>query len=434
MYKFSYIYVAILVSPIIRKIDFTEIRKMKNIRRLFSIPPATIILFIVLFSCSTCRINKAEGPDKGLWSVKMAESEMIRNPSMWMVDFVTERKWNYTQGLMGLAFIQVSEATSNKKYFSYAKGYADSLIDADGNIYKYKLSNYNLDQINPGKMLFLLYDKTGDPRYMKVIETLREQLRTQPRTNEGGFWHKKNYPYQIWLDGLYMSAPFYAEYARRFNQPEDFKDIINQFRLAARHTFDPATGLYRHAWDESKSMSWADKITGQSPHAWGRAMGWFSMAIVDVLDFIPENVSGREDLIRIFQEMFMTLIKIQDQKTGGWYQVLDQSNDPRNYIETSCTAMFAYSMFKGYRKGYLDESFLKNAEKAYKGLIDNFINMGDDNIVSLTRTCAVAGLGGNPYRDGSFDYYINETIRDNDPKGVGPFIMASLENEYLMRK
>ena len=283
-------------------------------------------------------------------------------------------------------------------------------------------------------MMFLLYDRTKDPRYEKVIHTLREQLETQPRIAEGGFWHKKIYPDQMWLDGLYMGAPFYAEYALRYNRPEDFQDVVNQFLIVARNTYDPATGLYRHAFDASRRMAWADSITGQAPHAWGRAMGWFSMAIVDVLDFLPEEQPGRDEILTIFQGMMEKLSEIQDPQTGGWYQVLDRSGDPGNYIETSCTAMFAYSIFKGVRMGYLDSKYLATAEKAYRGLIENFIITDSAGLVTMTNICGVAGLGGDPYRDGSFEYYIGEVIRENDPKGVGPFIMASLEYEMIRNK
>ncbi|HUW92082.1 MAG TPA: glycoside hydrolase family 88 protein [Bacteroidales bacterium] len=392
---------------------------------------ACLVLLTPVISCQTGKVKNEKKLASEPWSVRMAESEMVRNPSLWMVDFVTEKKWNYTQGLEGLAFIRLSEVTGNEKYFEYAKGFADSLIDENGKIYKYDKTNYNIDQVNPGKMLFLLYDRTKDPRYETAIETLKEQLDSQPRTPEGGFWHKKIYPDQMWLDGLYMGAPFYAEYAARHNQPEIFEDVINQFRLVAKHTYDPATGLYRHAWDASGEMPWADTLTGQAPHAWGRAMGWFSMAIVDVLDFIPENQPGRDELITILQGMFEELVKIQDSQTGGWYQVLDRSGDQGNYIETSCTSMFTYSLLKGVRMGYLDTKFLINATKAYEGLINNFIVTGSDGLVSLTSICGVAGLGGNPYRDGTFEYYINEEIRVNDPKGVAPFIMASIEFESL---
>jgi unsaturated rhamnogalacturonyl hydrolase len=387
-----------------------------------------LMAVIILSSCGTSRKERLNSP---LWSVRMAESEMIRNPSLWMADFVTEKKWNYTQGLMGLAFMRLNEATGDGVYFDYARGYADSLIDENGIIYNYNKDNYNIDQVNPGKMMFLLFDRTKDPRYEKVIHTLRDQLESQPRVAEGGFWHKKIYPDQMWLDGLYMGAPFYAEYALRYNQPEDFQDVVNQFLVVARNTYDPETGLYRHASDASRRMAWADSVTGQAPHAWGRAMGWFSMAIVDVLDFLPEQQPGRSELITILQGMVQKLSEIQDTQTGGWYQVLDRSGDPGNYIETSCTAMFAYSIFKGVRMGYLDGKYLATAEKAYKGLIENFIKTDSAGLVTMTNICGVAGLGGDPYRDGTFEYYIGEVIRENDPKGVGPFIMASLEYEMI---
>lgn len=392
----------------------------------------TIILFTGLITGTmllSCGSNRSRGLDSPLWSVRMAESEMIRNPSLWMVDFVTEKKWNYTQGLMGLAFLRLYEATGDTRYFDYARGFADSLIDKDGIIYKYKMENFNIDQVNPGKMMFILYDSTGDRRYEKVIHTLFEQLQNQPRIAEGGFWHKKIYPDQMWLDGLYMGAPFYAEYAIRYNHPEYFADVVNQFLIVAAHTYDPSTGLYRHAFDASRKMAWADSITGQAPHAWGRAMGWFSMAIVDVLDFLPQEQPGRDEIIEILRNMVQKLAEIQDPATGGWYQVLDRSGDEGNYIETSCTAMFAYSILKGVRMGYIDQEYLAVAQKAYQGLLDNFIVTDEAGLVTMKNICGVAGLGGDPYRDGTYEYYIGEVIRENDPKGAGPFIMASLEYE-----
>jgi unsaturated rhamnogalacturonyl hydrolase len=382
-------------------------------------------------SCGQNRAKIADSPGSELWSVRMAESEMIRFPSCWQVDFVKEKRWNYTPGLEGLAFVKLTEATKDDRFFQYAKGYADSLIDDKGQILTYSKLNYNLDYLNPGKLLICLYEKTGDIRYKTALDTLRSQIKTQPRTSEGGFWHKKIYPDQMWFDGLYMGAPFYAEYALKFNEPEAFADVVNQFLLVARHTCDPATGLYRHGWDESKSQKWADPATGQSPHAWGRAMGWYSMAIVDALDFLPENQPGREEMLTILKNMIAKLAEIQDPKTGGWYQVLDRNGNNGNYIETSCTSMFTYSILKAVRKGYIDKKYLLTATKAYKGLIKNFIVIDEKGLVNLTRVCGVAGLGGTPYRDGSFEYYVNEIIRDNDPKGTGPFIMASIEYEQL---
>lgn len=393
----------------------------------------TLLVCTIFLSCgqknSTNNSNNKQN-DKP-WSVRMAESEMVRFPSCWQVDFVKEKKWNYTQGLECFAFLKLFEVTGDERFYKYAKGFVDSLIDQNGQILTYKKTNYNLDHINPGKALFYLYEKTGDKRYKIALDTLRSQISTQPRTSDGGFWHKNIYPNQMWLDGLYMCSPFYAEYAAKFNEPDDFNDVVKQFILVAKHTFDPKSGLYRHGWDESKKEKWADKITGMSPQVWGRSMGWYTMAIVDALDFIPENQPNRDEIISILKNILTKLSENQDYNTGGWYQVLDKSGEQGNYIETSCTSMFAYTIFKAVRKGYIDSKYLPVAKKAYEGLIKNFIVVDDQGLLNLTKVCGSVGLGGNPYRDGSYQYYINETIKDNDPKGVGPFILASIEYERL---
>ena len=239
------------------------------------------------------------------------------------------------------------------------------------------------------------------------------------------------YPNQMWLDGIYMASPYYAEYAFRNNRPEDYQDVIRQFVVCAKHTYDPATGLYRHAWDEARKQPWADKKTGQSAHTWGRAMGWFSMALVDALEFIPKHEPGREQVMDILQNVAKQIKNWQDKKTGLWYQVIDRSGDKGNYLESSVSTMFVYALYKGVRLGLIDKSYLEVAEKGYEGILKHFIEVDDNGVVSLTQTCAVAGLGGKPYRSGEYDYYINEKIRSNDPKAVGPFINASLERERL---
>ena len=260
------------------------------------------------------------------------------------------------------------------------------------------------------------------------MDTLRAQLASQPRTSEGGFWHKKVYPFQMWLDGLYMGEPYYAEYTATFDadNTQAYADIVNQFLLVAKRTYDKETGLYRHAWDEIKALPWSDK-SGRAPHVWGRALGWYMMAIVDVLDYLPESQPGRDKMITILQNIVKNLAKYQDPKTGAWCQVIDQTGREGNYLEMSCTPMYAYAIAKGVRKGYLDPSALEMAKKAYQGILDNFIKVDEKGLVSLTNVCGVAGLGGKPYRDGSFDYYVNEIVRDNDHKGVAPFIMLCLE-------
>jgi unsaturated rhamnogalacturonyl hydrolase len=364
-------------------------------------------------------------------AVKMADSEMKQFPEPWTVDFNPNPVWSYTQGLIAQSMLQVWKATGNEKYFTYARAYADKLIDANGSILGYKVEEYNLDRLNSGKFLFDLYSITKDERYKKAIFTLREQLKTHPRTSEGGFWHKKVYPSQMWLDGLYMGEPFYARFAVEYNEPEDFNDIINQFTLINKHNYDPKTGLYFHGWDESKTQKWANPVTGCSPHVWGRAMGWYAMALVDVLDFIPEEHPGRNEILGILKQVAKGIQHCQDKKTGLWYQVMDQGKREGNYLEATGSCMFTYCLLKAVRNGYLEPKYRKVAVKGYQGIVKHLIKENADGTISLTRCCAVAGLGGNPYRDGSYEYYIHETIRDNDPKGVGPFIFASLEINLL---
>jgi len=365
------------------------------------------------------------------WSVRMAESEMIRCPQSWQLDFQPKLKWDYCHGLELGAILDVYDMYSDKKFFDYALSYADTMTYEDGRIETYNPNELSLDRINTGKFYFRIYEQTKNEKYKKALDLLRNQFDRQPRTSEGGFWHKKVYPHQMWLDGIYMGSPFYAEYAFRNNRPQDYADIIKQFVVIARHTYDPATGLYRHAWDESREQKWADKKTGQSAHCWGRAMGWYAMALVDALDYIPKHEAGRDSMLNILNNVATQIKKYQDKKTGLWYQVIDRSGDKGNYLESSCSTMFVYTLFKAVRMGYIDKSYLQVAEKGYKGILRDFIEVDKQGVVSITKACAVAGLGGNPYRAGDYEYYINEKIRSNDPKAVGPFILASLEWERL---
>lgn len=374
-----------------------------------------------------CVSDKKEYPESISYAVRIADSEMARYPESWQLDFQKNLKWDYCHGVELQAFLNLYEVTGDAKYKEYAIAYADTMINADGSIKTYKLEEYNIDRLNTGKILFRIYEYTKDEKYRKAIDLLRSQMNTHPRNEDGGFWHKKIYPHQMWLDGLYMAAPFMAEYAARNNRPKDFKDIINQFVLSAKHTYDPANGLYRHATDVSKQMFWADSLTGQSKHAWGRAMGWYAMALTDALEFIPENEPGRDSLLIILNQIAVQLKRIQDPATGLWYQVLDRSGDEGNYLEASCSAMFMYALFKAVRNGYIDASYKEVAEKAYRGFIDEFVETDADGRMNITRCCAVAGLGGKDNRSGDYDYYINELIRSNDPKAIGPFINAMIE-------
>lgn len=344
------------------------------------------------------------------------------------------KKWGaYDSGVVLKGIEQVWRETKDQKYFDYLKMNVDEYVEDDGNIRTYELEEYNIDQINNGKLLLTLYQETGAEKYKKAAYLQREQLKTHPRTSEGGFWHKNIYPHQMWLDGIFMGSPFYAEFAKVFNEPEIFDDVAHQVILIAKHTKDHKTGLYYHGWDESKQHQWADPESGCSPNYWGRAMGWYAVAIVDILDFLPKNHRQRKDIIQIFQEMIAAVIKVQDQTTGLWYQVLDQGGREGNYHEASASSMFVYAIAKGVRKGYLDQKYLKAASKGFDGIINNLIQVDEAGLLNLTQVCSVSGLGQtapeSPYRDGSFEYYISEPVVTNDPKGVGAFILASIEIE-----
>ncbi len=356
------------------------------------------------------------------WSAQMADSVLKRHP-------LVADKWRYEAGVVLSAIHQVWLKTQEQKYHDYIKSNIDQFIGPAGDIQTYRLEEYNLDQINEGKLLFLLYNQTGDDRYRQAAYLLRKQLQTQPHTSEGGFWHKQIYPHQMWLDGLYMAAPFLAEFAQTFGEPEGFDEVVRQFTLIERHTRDPQTGLLYHGWDESKRQRWANPETGCSPCFWGRAVGWYMMAIVDVLDFLPQNHTGRESLLTIFERTASALAAVQDKATGLWYQVLDQGGRAGNYLEASASSMFVYALAKGIRQGYLDEKYQAVATQGYQGILERFVEIDAQGLVNLNGICAVAGLGGEPYRDGSFEYYIGEEIATNDYKGVGPFIMASVEME-----
>jgi unsaturated rhamnogalacturonyl hydrolase len=363
------------------------------------------------------------------WSQRISDSFMLRHPADVINDTVYNNKWTYDQGVFLEGLRQVYLKTGDKKYYNYIKTNIDQFIQPDGKIKTYKFSDFNIDNVNTGKSLLFLYNSTKDAKYKIAADTLRKQLASQPRTKSGGFWHKKIYPFQMWLDGLYMGEPFYAQYSKLFNSSKDFDDIALQFILIEKQTRDEKTGLLYHAWDESKQMKWADPVTGRAPNFWSRAMGWYAMALVDVLDFIPKNNPNRGEIIKIIQRLAEAVIKVQDEKTGIWYQIPNMPDRKGNYLEASASCMFTYALTKGVNKGYLDKKYIGACKKAFEGIIKNLVTVSKEGYVDLHQTCKSAGLGGTPYRDGSFEYYINEPKRTNDLKGVGPFIMAAVEIE-----
>jgi unsaturated rhamnogalacturonyl hydrolase len=362
-------------------------------------------------------------------SQQMAATVMARWKDSWELQPGRNERWSYDQGVVLKGIEGVWLNTADGRYFRFIQQSIDRFVKDDGTISTYAISEYNIDNINNGKILLLLYNVTGQEKYRKAAALLREQLKTHPRTSEGGFWHKQIYPYQMWLDGLYMGEPFYAEYAATFHEDADFDDIARQFVLMELHSRDAKTGLLYHAWDESRKQRWANPTTGRSPHFWGRAMGWYAMALVDTLDYFPERNARQETLIKILERLAVAVQKYQDPKSGLWYEVLDKGNAKGNYLEASVSCMFTYALAKGVRKGYLPVSYLSVARKGYRGIVTRFIRTDPGGQMNLEGTVSVGGLGGNPYRDGSYEYYLSEKVVTNDPKGIGAFLMAANEME-----
>jgi unsaturated rhamnogalacturonyl hydrolase len=353
---------------------------------------------------------------------------------LWPDSFILEgdkaAKWRYDQGVVLQGIEGLWKRTGDAKWFRYLQQSMDFYLQPDGSIRGYKPDEYNIDHLNNGKLLVSLWQVTGQEKYKKAIEHLRSQLQTHPRTSEGSFWHKKVYPNQVWLDGLYMGQPFYAAVAQMYGEDSSFNDIARQFALIEQHARDPKTGLLYHGWDESRTQQWADKKTGLSPNVWGRALGWYGMAIVDVLDFFPENHPGRATLTGILNRFADAVTKVQDPKTGLWYDVPNKPQEPKNYLEASVSSMLVYTLAKGVRLGYLPARYAIAAKKGYAGIENKFIK-SENGQTNLHGTVSVSGLGGKPYRDGSFAYYMSEPVIVNDPKGMGAFINAANEMALL---
>ncbi len=388
-------------------------------KRYFILVPVFLLLPLHI----SCRQGGQD--DDGLWSVRMADAVMARYDSLLYYLDPPRIKWQYDWAMLGQAIARLN--TVDQKYADYFRAYMDYFVQDDGTVRHYRVSEYNLDRINPAKGLFTMYRYTGDEKYRIAIDPFIEQLTGQPRTHTGGFWHKKVYPWQMWLDGIYMSSPFMAEYAATFDQPAWFDTVVHQITLIHSKTLDPATGLLYHGWDESRQQRWADPETGQSPNFWGRAVGWYMMALVDVLEFMPEDHPGYVEIKEILLNLSNSLLAFRDEKEGLWYQVLDQGGREGNYLETSGSIMFTYAFAKGARLGFLPPEFREIATDCFDSIVDYCVVTGEDGMPVLKCTCQGAGLGGDPYRDGSYEYYIGEGTRDNDPKGLAPFIMAAIE-------
>ncbi len=357
-------------------------------------------------------------PDRPIWNIE----KILQG---------VKSKWNYIDGCMIKAILEMYAITKDEKYFKFADAFIDCKVKEDGTIDGYDVNELNIDNVNAGKTLFELYDLTGKEKYRKAIDLVYSQIENMPRTREGNFWHKNIYPNQVWLDGLYMCQPFYMEYETRFNDRKNYDDIFNQFAQVVKHMRDSETGLYYHAYDSSREMFWCDKVTGLSQNFWLRALGWYSMALLDTLD--KTDVSGSEEYRKAYGEMKKTFVDLMDamlryqDESGMWYQVVNVGGMEKNYLETSGSAIMAYALLKGVRLGFLPESYRENGQRAFRGICDKYLSTDEEGNLHLDGICLVAGLGGKERRAGTFDYYMSEPVVKDDAKGVGPFLLAYTE-------
>ena len=335
--------------------------------------------------------------------------------------------WNYMDGCMIKAIIELYHITKNEKYLQFADDFIDYFVNDDGSIQSYDPKEYNLDNVNAGKTLFDLYQLTGKEKYRKAIDTVYSQLQGQPRTSTGNFWHKMIYPNQIWLDGLYMAQPFYMQYEVTYNDCKNCADSFNQFENVYNLMRDTRNGLYYHAYDDSRQMFWCDKVTGLSSNFWLRALGWYAMALIDTMEIMPESLSKEKARLNaIYKELIDSMLPYQDEETGMWYQVVNRGGIKPNYLETSGSAIFAYAIMKSVRLGFLDESYFQYGEKAFSGICRTYLSE-ENGELQLGGICLVAGLGNKEMREGTFDYYMREPIVKNEAKGVAPLILAYIE-------
>ncbi|MBV6427246.1 MAG: hypothetical protein KIPDCIKN_01761 [Haliscomenobacter sp.] len=342
--------------------------------------------------------------------------------------------WNYEIGVVLMGFDRLWRSTGDPRYLQYTKKIIDHFLDSQGNIKTYVMEEFNIDNIPPGRQLISLYYVYRDSKYLKAAKTLKYQLDWQPRTRQGGYWHKLKYPYQMWLDGLYMGQPFRCEFLHLTDTPNEWDDVANQFIWMANGAKDPQTGLMYHGFDESRVQRWANPETGQSPEFWSRAMGWYLLGLIDVLELFPATHPKQPQLVQIFNDLAASLLRFQDPQSGVWWQITNKAFQKDNYLESSGSSMFVAAMLKGVRLGYLPESFLPAAQKGYDGILKAFITRDSLGGYHLNRAVSGAGLGGDPYRDGSYTYYVSEPKRDDDLKAIGPFMQAAVEYSLLAQQ
>lgn len=366
----------------------------------------------------------------------MSEFAVDHDWSRWMADTVLKKfpelkkSWSYDYGVICKGLEKVYELYGDEKYFEYIKNVMDYFLKEDGTIRYYDMSQYNSDYINNGKIFLYLYRKTKCKKYAEGAKILRKQLYEHPRISTGGFWHKKVYPHQMWLDGLYMVEPFYAEYISLFEEDKNYDDVLLQFRLIEKYSKNNENKLLYHGYDHSRKMFWADKETGLSSNFWGRSVGWYACALADTLDFI-DNEKDRAVLIPMVSSLAEGIANVQSAEKGVWYQVLDKEGSYGNYPEASCSCMFVYFLLKSVRKGYIEKTYLECARRGFYGIIREFIEVDGAKMLGLKNTVMVSGLGANVFRDGSYEYYISEPKQTDNLLGIGAFMMAAAEFERL---
>lgn len=360
------------------------------------------------------RLLDGSTPDAPLWNIE--NIRLGKKPA-----------WNYIDGCMITALLCASEITGEKKYFDFAENFIDYYVFDDGTIRGYSKEKFNLDDVNEGKVLFELYEKTGKEKYKKAIFLLESQLEEQPRTETGNFWHKKIYPNQIWLDGLYMGQVFSALFKKYFGN-KDYSDVINQYKNVRKLMFDEKKRLYYHGCDCSKKAFWADKETGCSKNFWLRSIGWFCISLIDIIEFIDDE-NAKSELEKIFAEAVEGISQYADKDTAMYYQVVDKGGKEGNYLETSGSSMIAYAMMKGARLGVIDKKYAEAGRKTFDGICQKYLSISENGDLNLGGICLVAGLGpeDNPRRNGSYEYYISEPVVENDAKGVAPFVLCYTE-------
>ena len=385
----------------------------------------TILILLLSLTAFTFQAQDQKNRMKeAKWSIKMANTILTSADSLiYYVD--RNPKWAYDVAFLGMAIDRLGN--TDVRYSKYMEDWVNHFVTTDGSVLDYKLNEYNLDRIFPGRDVITVYKRNPEPKYRIALDNFIEQLKTHPKTNSGGYWHKNIYPSQMWLDGIFMASTFMAQYAKEFNKPEWFDVACTQTKMIYDKTLDSESGLLMHAWDESHSQKWCDPMTGKSHYPWSRAMGWYILAIEDILEYLPDNHPARADLLSILQKTCDALIRVRDPKTGLWFQVLNYVGREGNYLEGSGSAMFTYAFARGAHRNWLDKKYLSIAYTSFDAIIKELITVDGKGLVTMHNICGGCGLGGNPYRDGTYEYYVHEKRIDNDTKGVAPFIMAAIE-------